>query len=92
MSYNNPLVNFGGGTINNYFSSFNALTKQQADNIYVNEKGDSMKGNLDMKNNKIINVQNPKDLQDVTTKKYIDYIFRSFHVTLKQFLFDSSNK
>ena len=76
MSYNNPLVNFAGGTINTSFSnSFNTLTKQQADNIYVNEKGDSMKGNLDMKNNKIINVQDPKDLQDVTTKIYIDSNF-----------------
>ena len=70
MSYNNPLINFAGGKINtNSFSNFsNTLTKQQADNIYVNEKGDSMKGDLDMKNNKIINVQDPKDLQDVTTK------------------------
>jgi len=101
MSYNNLLVNFAGGTINtNSFS--NTLTKQQADNIYVNEKGDSMKGDIDMKNNKIINVQDPKDLQDVTTKRYTDSNFatifvlnntvKNIPIKLKQFFLDSSYK
>ena len=101
MSYNNPLVNFAGGTINtNYFS--NTLTKQQADNNYVNEKGDSMKVDLDMKNNKIINVQDPKDLQDVTTKRYTDSNFatifvlnntvKNIPIKLKQFFLDSTYK
>src|SRR5829696_8265176 len=40
--------------------------------IYVNESGDSMKGPLDMKNNKIVNLPNPNRNNDASNKFYVD--------------------
>ena len=49
----------------------NCLTIESANHIYVNQSGDIMEGSLDMKNNKIINLQNPTDDKDAVTKIYV---------------------
>jgi len=93
-------MDIGGRSIHkrnrrNYFDS-NYLSIQTANNIFVNQSGDEMMGNLDMKSNKIINVKDPEDLQDVTTKKYLDNtvgnIVRSIPDKIREYLFDSNNK
>lgn len=50
----------------------NFLSVQKGNNLFVNEIGDKMRGPLDMNNNKIINVVEPTELKDVSTKFYVD--------------------
>ena len=101
-------MDIGGRSIHkrnrrNYFDS-NCLSIQTANNIFVNQSGDEMMGNLDMKSNKIINVKDPEDLQDVTTKNIysnllltsldntVGNIVRSIPDKIREYLFDSNNK
>ena len=72
MSYNNILVAIDGGS--STYSSLppDVLTIRKANSIYLNEHGDKMKGVLDMSNNKIINIAEPTELRDITTKFYVD--------------------
>ena len=44
----------------------------RTNSIYVNESGDSMKGPIDMKNNKIVNLPNPNRNNDASNKFYVD--------------------
>src|SRR5277367_2882865 len=61
----NILTNiFGGG----YYTS----TTMDYDTIYVNEKGDSMRGNLNMKNYRILNLGEAVENDDAINKKYCD--------------------
>ena len=46
----------------------------QLDHKYVNVSGDELTGNLDLKNNKIINLGNPTSSTDAITKSYVDNI------------------
>jgi hypothetical protein len=55
-----------------YYDTIFDMLKWSLEKLFVNEHGDDMKGILDMKNNKIINVAEPTDIKDVTTKKYVD--------------------
>jgi hypothetical protein len=54
MNYTTTLVNFAGGT-----TSFQAvlppdiLTISKGDSIYINDSGDSMRGDLNMQGHKI---------------------------------------
>ena len=48
------------------------VTKQQAESLYVNAPGDSMSGNLDMVNNKIINLADPTNSTDATNKQFTE--------------------
>jgi hypothetical protein len=77
MSYNNILVSIGGTPLLQSGSSVPIDTSQfltipKANQLYVNETGDLMKGQLNMNNNKIINVSAPTDSKDCTNKEYID--------------------
>src|SRR5829696_538110 len=44
----------------------------RTNSLYVNESGDSMKGPIDMKNNKIVNLPNPNKNNDASNKFYVD--------------------
>ena len=48
---------------------------ESLDDEYLNETGDIMKGNLDLGGNKIINVQEPKNPNDVVNKEYLEKFF-----------------
>jgi hypothetical protein len=50
----------------------NILTIQKANNLFVNEEGDKIKGKIDMSNNKIINIAEPTNSYDVANKLYVD--------------------
>ena len=45
----------------------------------VDKAGDKMSGNLDMNNNRLINIGNPVDNQDNVTKDYLDTITKSIN-------------
>lgn len=64
-------VNIAGGSKESYKNQ-KFMTVARANRLFVNESGDSMKGPLNMKNNKIIGVGEPTEETDVTNKKYID--------------------
>jgi hypothetical protein len=75
MSYNNILVAIDGGSYASKNSTSvqpDVLTISKANSIYLNEHGDKMKGVLDMNNNKIINVAEPTEIRDISTKFYVD--------------------
>jgi hypothetical protein len=68
-------MDFAGRPINKHKRSHmggNYLSVQAANNIFVNESGDSMEGPLDMKNNKIINIIDPEEPKDCCNKSYVD--------------------
>jgi hypothetical protein len=54
----------------------NYLTLQSASLLFVNEGGDSIEGNLDMKGNKIMNVNDHSDNSHVVNKGYFDQTLR----------------
>ena len=62
------------------FNFNNGLTIEDTDPIYVNVKGDIMQGNLNMNNNIIQNISEPKEEKDVTNKKYVDDVFGPMYV------------
>ena len=78
MSYNNILVSIGGSPYRPSQSSSGSLdtagliTTSHANNLFVNESGDSMSGILDMKGNKIVNLANPDRNNDASNKFYVD--------------------
>ena len=66
----NTLVNFAGSGLSNSASS--GLTLAELDTRYLNVAGgDKMLANLDEGNNKVINVLDPVNPQDVATKNYV---------------------
>ena len=72
MSYNPILVSIDGrgykiGATQTLIEPILA----KINNIYVNQSRDTMDGSFDMKNNKIINLQNPTDDKDAVSKIYI---------------------
>src|SRR5438093_7231060 len=69
MSNYNSIVNVAGGGLNN---STNGYSLSDLDNRFVNDSGDTMSGNLDLGNFKIINLGTPTNLTDVTNKNYVD--------------------
>ena len=46
------------------------------DRKYINEEGDSMKGNLELNNYRITNLGDPENETDAVNKKYLDKILR----------------
>src|SRR6266536_1436238 len=46
--------------------------RDYVDKTMVKKSGDVMSGDLNMGSNKILNVADPRNLQDVSTKKYVD--------------------
>jgi hypothetical protein len=65
-------VNIFGEISRGDLNTSNFLTLPKANNLFVNESGDDMEGSLNMKDNKIINVAEPTELRDVSTKSYVD--------------------
>jgi hypothetical protein len=57
-----------------------ALTKTMADVHYVNQSGDTMNGDLEMNNNKLINLPNQTNEKDAVNKKYVDKHTKHFTV------------
>ena len=54
-------------------NSLNKFTsKVYADQNYVNVEGDTLQGDLNLNNNKIINLAKPTDDKDCATKSYVD--------------------
>ncbi len=68
--YNNIHVNIGGGTFSGATSSPDPLTINRLNPIFLNQAGDHMEGQLDMKGNKIINVAH------AVNKRYLDNSLR----------------
>jgi hypothetical protein len=93
MSFNNNILVCLDGS--SFFPSNavppDVLTVSKANDLFVNEHGDDMKGILDMKNNKIINVAEPTNAKDVPTKEYVDDSVTTSHVTTKKYVDDSVN-
>src|SRR5438093_6955207 len=56
----------GSNDISNYMKTSLAHAS------FVDETGDILKGNIDMANHKIINIANPINAQDASTKSYVD--------------------
>ncbi|MCY7362721.1 MAG: hypothetical protein LH629_11750, partial [Ignavibacteria bacterium] len=52
------------------------LTIPKATPIIVNQTGEDMTGNLDMKNNKITNIGDPTDPKDAVNKGFVDDSFK----------------
>jgi len=52
--------------------------------LYVNEEGDKMRGSLNMSEKKIINVAEPTELRDASTKFYVDDQIRIVTTTTNQ--------
>ena len=72
--------------IRNRNKPINCMTVQTANHIFVNQSGDEMSGNLDMKNNKIINHSKPSLPNDVSNKEYVDkQVKEIIHNINKQF-------
>jgi hypothetical protein len=88
MSFNNNILVCLDGS--SFFPSntvpSDVLTISKANDLFVNEHGDDMKGILDMKNNKIINVAEPTDIKDATTKKYVDDSVSKSRVVIPDYL------
>ena len=47
------------------------LEIKDIENIFINERGDKMRGNLDMNGNKIINVSNPIENNEVVNRGFL---------------------
>ena len=77
MSYNSILVSIDGGPYKGSTQTLIESILPKINNIYVNQSGDIMEGSLDMKNNKIINLQNPIDDKDAVTKIYLENIIEN---------------
>lgn len=64
----------------------NYLTIDKANNIYVNESGDKMTGNLDMKNHKIVNLGDPGNPDEAINKRYLDHVMRMQVTTVENMI------
>jgi hypothetical protein len=71
--YNQPAVFKGGygDASHPTIDTSHLLTTTRGNQLYVNESGDAMKGDLDMKGNKIINIANPSTNSDVSSRSYV---------------------
>ena len=79
------LVTIGGGAISSPIHIPEIyLRRAVANQLFVNTSGDQMQGDLDMKQNKIINLKNPEDRNDSATKNYVDSHVASFKNLLNQ--------
>lgn len=58
-------------------SKFVTLTKNIQ--LKVDKTGDTMSGNLDMGNSKVVNLQEPTEEQDAVSKKYVDKISKNIN-------------
>ena len=58
----------------------------QVEANFINEKGDKMRGNLNMNGNKINNVSNPINNDEVVNKEYNDRQIKDFKYDLKNLL------
>src|SRR5438093_7555907 len=70
MSNYNSIVNVAGGALTG--ATTNGYSLSDLDNRFVNDSGDTMTGNLDLGNFKIINLATPTNNTDVTNKNYVD--------------------
>ena len=74
----NPINLFGmtikSGVTNKQYIDSKFITLTKAMTTKVDIMGDKMTGNLDMNNNRLINIGNPVDNQDSVTKDDLDTI------------------
>ena len=70
-------TNFAGGILNYNSNDF----IKHAETVFVNETGDTMKGNLNMNGNKILNVAPSENGEDPVIKK--DLLNQFLHFELK---------
>ena len=66
-------------TIKRSFDNSKFITLTRAMQTKVDKAGDEMTGNLDMNNNRLMNIGNPVDNQDSVTKDYLDTITKSIN-------------
>jgi len=92
-------MNLLGADSNKKRINHNYLTIDKADDIFVNQDGDSMTGNIDMKNNKIVNLQNPTDDNDAVNKSYLikqkhqyDLLINDVHMKLDLLFLSKADK
>ena len=62
------------------------LNRTTANNMFVNEEGDEMRGDLDMNLHTITDVKSPRDKNDVANKEYVDMKFDSVVGAVKQLI------
>ena len=62
------------------------LELKDIETIFINERGDKMRGNLNMNGNKIINVSNPINNDEVVNEEYIDEKHKDLKYSLKNIL------
>ena len=70
MTNYNSIVNVAGGALTG--ATTNGYSLSDLDNRFVNDSGDTMTGNLDLGNFKIINLATPINNSDGSTKNYVD--------------------
>ena len=68
-------TNFTGGTLSFNFDDIN----EQAETRFVNEHGDTMRGELNMNGYQIKNVGDPIDGDDVVTNKYLTDLLKDIN-------------
>jgi hypothetical protein len=77
---------YSPGNKSSSIDSSQFLTIPKANPIYVNQTGDDMSGDLDMKGNKIKNVKDPTDVSHVVNKRFLDNEHRNMMVVLDKLI------
>ena len=72
-----------GGSLNTNSVNYNELINKSK-SIFVEESGDTMEGNLDLNQHRIINLQTPIDDNDAVNKKYIYLVIENIESFMKQ--------
>ena len=85
-------VNTAGGTLSIDTDDIISEVKVYSDQKYVNELGDSMKGDLGMNNFLIKNSGDPIDDKDVVNKSYVNSFVNIFNDNVIKKSIDKTNK
>jgi len=75
-------THFSGKTLS--FNTHDVFDQVEAN--FINEREDKMRGNLNMNGNKIINVSNPINNDEVINQEYNDRQIKDFKYVLKTLL------
>jgi len=85
LKMNTIPTRFSGKTLS--FNTDDVLVQVEAN--FINERGDKMRGNLNMNGNKIINVSKPNENTEVVNKEYIDDMFKIYDTLFKKLTDDN---
>ena len=89
MNYGIVPVHFSGKTFSinsNSISTLVGSALSQAESLFINENGDTMKGDLNMNQNQIIDIREPKTNNEVVNKGYLDNSIKYFDQNVRNFV------